>query len=384
MNISDKDLNDFNNKLQEIKVTADEFDQFLSTTPHILRSVRGHAFEVWFDRELRERGSQIDKVGGDDVVDRIYNGITLQLKTPYWNGTKDGELVQYKMHKTHGAERQPLCYYKPEEFADFLVAMHPTNGVYICPKNSIPTRGDISPRLKYPEYISDPLPFDWDSEWLNRYDLLGIEIDEPPMISEHSEQESSLLPKTIAKIGFTDYDIIHSILDDGNFRIWNQLIKGSIREFHFEKYTEENNLKLYPVDRDPALNGRQRQKIDYLLDDNTRIQVKGLTLGMCEGDKLGCETQCSHGRVPTRLYRTDDFDYLAIVIDPDSISEDVANKKGLDRKDYNFVIVPMENLPVHPRSNEWDFPRIKSNYHFNARETTFNNIEVLQRKIGNQ
>ena len=384
MQLSEPDLTAFKLKISEIKVTIDEFDEFLSNSPHILRSVRGHAFEVWFDRELRERGYEIEKVGGDDVVDRTYNGITLQLKTPYWNGTKNGVEVQYKMHKTHGSERQPLCYYKPDEFADFLVAMHPSEGVYICPKNRIPTRGDISPKLIHPEYISDPLPFAWESEWLNRYDLIGIDINEPPTVSEHSEYESVLLPKTIARIGFTDYDIVHSILDEGNFRIWNQLIKGTVREFHFEKYASENNVEIFPSINDPSLNGRQRQKIDYLLTDNTKIQVKGLTLGMCKNGKLGCETQCSHGRVPTRLYRTDDFDYLAIVVDPNSISDEIASEKNLNNDDYNFVILPIENLPVHPRSNEWDHPRIKSSYHFNPRETTFNNIDILQRKIGDQ
>ena len=178
----------------------------------------------------------------------------------------------------------------------------------ICPKKKLKTRGEVSKRLDYPHYISDPLPFAWNTEWLNRYDLIGLLIKDHPTIVKHSKEEIRLFPQLIDKIGFTDYDILHAILDEKNFRIWLQLIVGSIREFHFEKFAKLHGIKLKPPQ---GLGGRGNQKVDYVLNSGKRIQVKGLTKGMCDEVYLGCETQCSHGRVPTRLYRRNDFDNSA-------------------------------------------------------------------------
>lgn len=380
MLLSDLEKQNFLNLLKTIRINTADFDVFLSTSPHILRSVRGHAFEIWFDREMVERGYSLTRVGGDNVVDRIYKGKTLQLKTPFLNGTIENKIVRYKMHKTHGSERKPLCYYKKEEFADFLVALHPTNGVIICPKEKLLTRGEVSSRLDYKNYIADPLPFDWNTKWLNRYDLLGIDIKDSPKITEHSKGENILFPKTILKIGFTDYDIVHSILDESNFRIWEQLIKGSVREFHFRKFAAQSQVKLFES-TEGELNGRERQKVDFLLENGIKIQVKGLTRGMCTNKVLGCETQCSHGRVPTRLYKTSDFDYLAIVIDPESLPKELEKTQQINVNDYNFLIVPMSRLPVHPRSSEWDTPRIKASFLFDPLVEIYNNIEILKATI---
>src|SRR3989339_1600806 len=238
MEIAPSDFKKFNDLLKIVKINIEDFDEFLSLNPHIYRSIRGHAFEVWFDREMKERNVAITSVGGDNVVDRVINKKTLQLKTTYIKATIAGKMVGYRMHKTHGAEVKPYCYYKKNEFADFLVGLHPTDGVIICPRQYLPTRGEVSKKLDYPECLADPLPFDWNTKWLNRYDLLGVDIKDYPTIVEHSRSETKYFPKLISKIGFTDFDIIHAIIDEKNFRIWFQLIVGTIREFHFYKFAQ--------------------------------------------------------------------------------------------------------------------------------------------------
>jgi len=370
-------LNKFNALLKSIRTDAAALDLFMSKPPHIYRNIRGHAFEIWFDREMQERSGKIKSVGGDSVGDREINGHALQLKTPYIKGTVDGRVVGYRMHKTHGAEVKPYCYYTKEEFADYLVGLHPNGGVIICPRKYLPTRGEVSSRLDYPDHLADPLPFDWNTKWLNRYDLLGLKIEKPPTISGHTASEAKLFPKLISRIGFTDYDIVHAIIDERNFRTWYQLIVGSIRELHFSKFAEQHGINLNPP---ASLATRGTQKVDYLLDNGKRIQVKGLTKGMCKGDILGCETQCSHGRVPNRLYRRSDFDYIAIVIDPESISPKIAKTKGISSDNYNFVIVPMSKLPRHPRSDEWNDEYIKSSFLFKADEVEYNRFELISQK----
>ena len=76
-------------------------DELIANNPAVLRPIQGHAFEVIFDYLVHSSGFQIQTVGGDGDIDRIVNGIKLQLKTPYSAGTK-GTIVQYKTHKTHG------------------------------------------------------------------------------------------------------------------------------------------------------------------------------------------------------------------------------------------------------------------------------------------
>lgn len=360
--------------LNTIHVSIEEFDNFLVSNPHIYRSIRGHAFEVWFDREMRERGIVVSSLGGDNIVDRIINGKTLQLKTPYIKATFASKIVGYRMHKTHGAEIKPYCYYKKSEFADYLVGLHPTQGVIICPRKYLPTRGEISKGLDYPEYLADPLPFKWNTKWLNRYDLLDVTVDNYPTLAEHAKFEAKYFPLLIEKIGFTDYDIIHSIIDDTNFRIWFQLIVGTIRELHFIKFAKLHKIALNPGTK---LKGRGSNKVDYVLDNGSRIQVKGLTKGMCSDKVLGCETQCSHGRVPNRLYRRSDFDFIAIVIDPGTIPVEKAKDLKIVSGDYNFVILPISKLPRHPRSKEWRTDYIKSSFLFRPEDVAYNNFELL-------
>ena len=366
--------------LDAIKTTATEFDDFCSTQPHILRDLRGHAFEVWFDELMTRSGHDCMKVGGDDVVDRRLSGHTLQLKTPFWNGTVQGEVVQYKMHKTHGSEKYPDVLYLPLEFAEFFVGLHPDGGLIICPANVLTTRQQLNPNLPWGEYIADPVPFDWNTPWLNRYDLLGIDrtklvFPDPPT--------SDILPKISRAIGHLqiigDLQIIKAIMSEENFRVLEQNIVGSIREFHLMKFVQKNGIEL----KEPTeLETRSRQKVDKIYWQEPgrrwlRIQIKGLTKGLCHGRTLGCETQGSHGRIPARLYKRTDFEILAIVIDPKVIPRETAEKLSVEWDAYNFLFVRMSDLPLHPRSSEWGEEYIKSSFSFDVGECRLNNFNLL-------
>lgn len=85
-----------------------------------MRTVKGHVFETYFDDLIESCGQESEGIGGDSGIDRIVNGITLQLKTPTAAGTK-GPYVQYKTHKTHGAKSEQGSYdyyHTVDEFAD--------------------------------------------------------------------------------------------------------------------------------------------------------------------------------------------------------------------------------------------------------------------------
>lgn len=361
-----------NAKIETLLVSIDDLDRFIASKPHICRNISGHCFEVWFDQIIQQAGQSIEAVGGDVAVDRRLNGHTLQLKTPYWNGTKDGVVAAYRMHKTHGPEVKPDCLYTRTEFADFLVAIHPTSGVIICPRDSMPLRGEVQPGIDYPERIADPTPFPWNSQWLNRYDLLGVTLPSPPPTWKPSEYRADLFPHIAKEVGFGDYEIIHALSDLKNFRTWDQLIVGSIRELHFTKFASANGIRL---EEPTHLTSRERNKVDFVVAGK-RIQVKGLTRSLCRGTQLGCEIKGSHGRIPNRLYRRSDFDVLVVVIDPGTIPSDAAIS-GVKSGNYNFAIFPVSALSLHERSREWGGEYLKDIFRFDVRTTTLNNLTLL-------
>ena len=374
-NLTRDDLLELKGRLKQIRVTLGELDNFLATKAHIYRSLRGHCFEVWFDRVISGAGYKITKVGGDTVYDRRLNGKTLQLKTFYIRGSLEiSGVVQYRMHKTHGSEKYPDALYLPKEFADFFVGLHPNGHVIICPRNKMPTRGDVNPKLEFPKHIADSTPFPWDTEWLDRYDLLGVKFKgKPPVVSS---TKGSLFPKLVKVIGFSDYEIVKALFSPENFRMWQQLIVGSIREFHFEKFVTRLDIELFPPG---VLNStRTNNKVDYVLGNKKRIQVKGITKSLCHGDRIGCETFGSHSHIPTRLYKRSDFDILAVVIDPGFIPEATAKKLGINANDYNFALFRIGQLPLHPRSKEWGDDYIVPRFTFDARTTTFNDPRLLR------
>jgi hypothetical protein len=374
--LSKSELTELEARLDQVRVTLKELDEFLAAKPHIYRSLRGHCFEVWFDRIISSAGYKITKVGGDTVYDRKLNGKTLQLKTYYIKGSSEKEnVVQYRMHKTHGSERYPDPLYLPKDFADFFIGLHPNGHVIICPRNKMPTRGQVNPKLKFPQYIADSTPFLWDTGWLDRYDLLGVEFKSKiPTVS--NDGSSKLFPKLVKVIGFSDYEIVKALLAPENFRMWQQLIVGSIREFHFERFAKKLRINLFPP---TILNDtRVNNKVDYVLMNKKRIQVKGVTKSLCRGDKIGCETFGSHSHIPTRLYRRSDFDILAVVVDPGIIPTATAKKLGIKSGDYNFAFFKMKDLPLHPRSKEWGGSYIMPRFIFDAKTTKFNDTALLR------
>lgn len=354
-----------------------DLEAFILDTSHIWRPVRGHCFETWFDKVMVAWGQKIISVGGDDVVDRILNSKTLQLKTVYVNGTTANKKVAYCLHKTHGKEKRPANLYKREHFADFLIGLHPNGGIIICPKESIPLQGDY-PNRAWPDYLADPAYFGWDTEWLNRFDLLGIDKKFEDIPDFQDYKNNKLFPKIGQETKLTDEEIIDTLLAPENFRVLEQNMRGSIREWYFERFSEEQGLKLTDVSESKEL--RQRIKVDFLTEDGKRIQVKGITRSITKFPQLGVEVKGSHGRIPQRLYKVGDFDFLVVVLDPHLFSS--SRQETLDeihpRQGYNFVVVPANDIPIHQRSSEWGENYHKDIFKFNITDYPLNDLSKLE------
>jgi hypothetical protein len=99
------DADKLNILLTVIQLPLHVFDDLLANNPPVLRTIKGHAFEVVFKRMLQQLGHTYLEMGGDSDIDLEVNGVTLQLKTPYIAGSST-EIVQFKTHKTHGAKSE--------------------------------------------------------------------------------------------------------------------------------------------------------------------------------------------------------------------------------------------------------------------------------------
>jgi len=346
-------------------LTPDELDELIANNSPVLRTVKGHAFEAYFDELMESIGVSSFAVGGDSAVDRIVHDHNLQLKTPNAAGTK-GDLVQYKTHKTHGpkSEQESMDYYHHiDHFSEFLVGLisyDPLN-IVILNKSEFPRHtADIN-------RILSPFTINWKTHAsLNAWDR--IDISEAPSTDRLKPNENELLPKTSRILDMTSDVIINTILSEENFRIWDMSIRGFAREVVFSKYISERSI----LATRPEDTGRERaNKSDHALISTTDnryrfFQMKGASVNNCKfkgSDSIvATETQLTRGRVndhPTqsRLYHYTDFDFLIIGLDPSLTTMFDQEIDGREPSfDWRFFCIPLDNLKHHHKFNN----RLKS------------------------
>ncbi len=197
-----------------MQIAPSSLDNLMANNSPVLRTVKGHVFESFFDTLFRKNGYKVTEVGGDDSVDRIVNKHSLQLKTYTESGTK-GEFVQFKTHKTHGAksEKESLDYYhRVDHFADFLVGLISYNPLRII----FISRDELPKHPKSSDHILSPFTIRWkDHPGLNNFDRIGFQIKEADSGVISSQNE--ILPLTSSKVGVSSDVILNTILSKSNF-----------------------------------------------------------------------------------------------------------------------------------------------------------------------
>lgn len=337
-----------------VGLDIDELDEMIAENSPVLRSVKGHCFEVVFERLLKNNGYYSKDVGGDTDVDLEINGFTLQLKTPNVGGTTFSK-VQYKTHKTHGAKsllEADDYLHTIDSFADFLVGLisYSPFKVYILPKYELPRWKKNNKYIESPFTL--PIPTGRNDEpvfrYINNFDLLKLKITDTKIDIKPSSCE--LMPRTSSALGLSTELIVDSIMRQCNFRVWDMSIRGFTRERGLEKWLRNNQI---PFSTKPSLFRSERtDKADIVLikDRPIFIQVKGLTVNGCKfagsNSLLDVETQLSRGRInddetQSRLYKETDFDYLAVAIDP------LVNYRICGNPNWDFFIFPTDTLKRH-------------------------------------
>ena len=354
--VSDLDVGIKSHALTEsLGLSICQFDALIAMNSPVLRTVKGHAFESFFDALLRKSGVDVKEVGGDNAVDREVNGFTLQLKTPNITGTKNG-FVEYKTHKTHGAksERESIDYYhRVSHFADYLVGLisyKPLEIIFIS-QDELPRTPASSLHIKSPFRVIKE-----HHKGVNAFERIGVRHlvqDEGVFFQAGNE----LLPLTAKSIGVSSEIIIDTIMKKDNFRVWDMSIRGFAKEISFTQHFESIGIEL----KDPKITGRERfEKADFVFKeglDYKFIQMKGVSTNNCNFDALdpmvAIETQLTRGRIndhPTqsRLYLRSDFDYLALALDPPLVQ--TCRKRGVSSTS-EFYLIPSDRLMSHKVMN---------------------------------
>ena len=339
-----------------MQITAEELDNVIAKNSPVLRPVKGHCFEKYFDEILDQNKVSCEIKGGDSSIDRIVNKKSLQLKTPTISGTKE-HVVTYKTHNTHGAksEQESMSYYNSEEsFADYLVGL-----VSYQPERIIFLRKKDLPRhSKDKKCIQSPFSIIWkDHSDLNNFQNLGIS---KAIKFPEGDKKTPLFKNTAIEIGInhlgslSDKLIVESIVSESNFRIWDMSIRGFLREQVFRQKASDSNVVVKKTENSAK---NRTDKADFnILDQRISknlesVQIKGISTNNCkfsgQDSIIVTETQLTRGRVnnhPTqsRLYLRSDFKYLLLVLDP-PIAKICNQKESM----WEYYLIPASNLMPH-------------------------------------
>ena len=331
-------------------------DEVIISEANIMRTVRGHAFELHIDEVARKHlhVKLTPGPGGDTDIDRILHAknkeIEIQIKTCAKASIVDNVRFGVSLHKTHGEERRPnnlypvkwpcpYCAHEGAAFPEFLVIQHPKKGILIVPKNKIPEHN------VHRGHYADPAYFDWNSQWMDRWDLLGFPAFKGKSLERRSIPKQTKFPKTCNMIYLTDDELVEMLLMPENFRILEMNLKGNLREPACEDWLATHGIKTHKP------KGVAYPKYDRITANKSKIQIKGPSKGLCDTQRkmIGVEVMGSHGQGVSRVYSEQDFDYLGFVIDPQVIPSGV----NLNKVYYHFCFIPTSDLPLHHKNREW-------------------------------
>ena len=316
-------------------------DSIVQKNSNILRPIKGVCFEEYFKKILKIKfGSKFGSIDikdgkGDSDIDLYVNNFKLQLKTPAKNPTVVNEFVGVALHKTHGLEIHPHNLYKKSENTfDFLVLQHPVSGIFIIPYV------EIKEHSSWPGYLVDPAKIPWTSSRLNNWKLIGLKDIDGISIDQRTIPKKSELPFLSNETFLEDYEIIETLCKPEHFRAVVMGLKGNIKEFWFEKHLKNlGYIVTPPIGAYP--------KYDLFIEDksglNKKIQIKGTSKNMCDlsKNKIGFEIMSTHGQFPSRGYKKDQIDYVAVIISNHQLS------KPYLKYPFNFIFIPVEDLPLH-------------------------------------
>jgi len=334
----DEVYEEFCEKIEISDIDLSVVDEVAKSDANILRPIQGVCFETLFIETIKKYFPEADiQLGsGDSDVDIYLNEDRLQLKTIDTGSTSKSQKIGVALHKTHGNEKRPNVLYSfDNKVFDYLVVLHPSDGILIIPYEDIPESD------KYPGYLDDPATFEWESSWLNRWDLLGFDEFEGKTLEDREIPKDSKLHFLSSKTYLSDKKIIETLTKDAYFRAAVMGLKGNVKEHWLISKMKNKGYNITTPDEaypkyDFTVKNRDGTEFD--------IQAKGTSKNMCDKEKnrIGFEIMGTHNQFPERGYKKSHFDYVAIIISNGQLKQKYPIEDG-----FHFIYIPVEDLPLH-------------------------------------
>ena len=309
------------------------------TTKMLLSNVIGHAAELQYEKYLTKNNIKYEKAPTDTHYDYVVNKERQQVKRFESASTTDN-LIGINLTKTHGDRSGVGGFYKINDFDSLVFYDVDFLDPYFVKASDIPRHAKDENRLKGKYIINRP-----ENKRLGKFhsDLLKImKIPNEkfyPAIEEFRDREKLSHKQLLEKICNLDFNEIDSLFCDENFRLIVG-VKGFAAEEYFNVFLDGNNIPYKQIKE-------MYSKVDHLVKESKRIQVKTIHSRSTNKDYWGFKTHKSHGSGEGELYKDDEFDYIALFIGNEM---DETYSKYFPKKVINqFILIPTSDLEKHPK-----------------------------------
>jgi hypothetical protein len=157
-------------------------------------------------------------------------------------------------------------------------------------------------------------------------------------IEEFRKKEGLSYKELLEKVCNLNFEEIDSLFCDENFRLIVG-VKGFAAEEYFNVFLDTNKIPYLQI-KD------MYSKVDHLVKEKIRVQVKTIHSRSTNKDYWGFKTHKSHGSGVGELYKDDHFDFIALFVGNEM---DESHSKYFPKSVVNqFILIPISDLERHP------------------------------------
>lgn len=314
------------------------FCRMVITTKMLLSNVLGHAAELHYEKYLRKEGIAVEKAPTDKHHDYTVKGRRDQVKR-FESSSTNNKFIGVNLTKTHGNRIGPGGCYQRTDFDTLVVYDVDFGEPYFVDCASIAQNLKYSDRLpskiKIERSVTKKLE-DFPSRFLDVMKFKNSFF--PDAIEKLRKEEGCDYKKLLEKVCNLTLEEIDSLFSEDNFRLVVGA-KGFAAEEHFSVLLDKSKIP-YKQMRD------MYSKVDHLVRDLVKVQVKTLHGRSTDEKHWGIKTHKSHGSGVSELYKADEFEVVAIFVGNEMSEDSKYFPKSVSEK---FILVPVSDLERHPK-----------------------------------
>lgn len=315
------------------------FARMCLRTKMLLSNILGHAAESHYEKYLNNLGQDYVKAPTDSHFDYTVGQHRDQVKRFESQRTNQKRLA-INLTQTHGDRSGEGAFYEPNSF-DRLIAYDVLfRNFHVVEIEQIPRHPrfetHLGSHLLIPREANPLVP-----EQLEVLNLLKVKNEDfPRAVDEFLGKHSLTFAEGLSYLCNLSLSDIDGLFSRENFRLVTGA-KGFAAEEHFNVYLEDRDIS-YRQDRN------MYSKVDHWLGE-LRVQVKIPHQRSVTASHWAFKTHKSHGHGVGELYRTDEFDLVALFIG--FVMDEEVDPYLPIRVSNEFIFVPVKFLQEHP-----DFP----------------------------